>query len=336
MCQIIQFQGGNPMSWKLGLVMAGIVATVIGGVFLAGQFLLQEELTQLPRQDEPAAPFFGEYQEPPTVEHSPAQITSVTAKDEAKETKNSDVPKVDTLDAKPTTEAPKAVEKVPIDLSSLSMPPPVPQTIEPPEHKPQPVAPSPVPVAPPTPGVPALAPPLPPSPPPQNPNISPPVSSPPVREVVTCSWNIQMEVIKGRTVVTAKAGKDASFRIECDQLDLQAPKGCVRASGKVTITGPGLEGASNVMILNLQEDRLMLEGDVKVKSRRDKQDLELTGDRLSLRLINSSAEAKKASAPMPRISTAWPTAPLPLDFVPVIKGPDDRAQLFRYWISLFR
>ena len=303
------------MSWKVGLVMAGIMVTVIGGVFLVGQFLLQEELTQLPRQDEPAAPFFGEYQEAPVIK---------TAKDEVNESKEPDVPKVDSVDAKPTPEAPK--EQANIDLSLITSPP-LPQTTEPPVEKSQPVAPLPVPVAPPTPGVPALAPPLPPSPPPPTPNIPPPVSPVPVREVVTCCWNIQMEVIKGRTVVTAKAGKDASFRIECDQLDLQAPKGCVRASGKVSITGPGLEGASNVMILNLQEDRLMLEGDVKVKSRRDKQDLELTGERLSLRLISAAAEVKKHSS----------MQPVPLDFgFPAVTGPDDRAQMFSFWLGLFR
>jgi lipopolysaccharide assembly outer membrane protein LptD (OstA) len=100
-----------------------------------------------------------------------------------------------------------------------------------------------------------------------------------------------MEVANGRTIVTAKAAKDAHFRIECDRLELQAPNGCVRASGKVIITGEGVSATSNVMILNLQEYRITLEGVVSVMSVRHRSELvELSGDALGPDFLQVSGD----------------------------------------------
>ena len=318
--------------WKLGLGLACILAVISGGVYLAGQYVFQEELTALPEQDELPAQFAVEHEEPPEVENIPGRSeeegvipTAAEADDSEADYLISEAPKdVGSPDANAKDEK---KPDVPAPASPETIPPPVgivpfaPLTEPPVASEPNVPLPKP-PVA--VPPVPNLDPPLPPTPtpPPINLDIPRPAPVPaPVQQVVNCPWNIQLQVIKGRTILTAKAGKEASFRIECDQVDLQAPKGCLRASGKVKISGPGLEGTSNIMTLNLQEDRLMLEGNVKVKSRRDNQDLELTGERLNLRLINKSAEATKVG----------------LDFgFPTLNSPDDSDQIFSFWEGLFR
>jgi len=300
--------------WKLGLGLAGILAVISGGVYLAGHYLFQEELTVLPEPDELPPSFAVEHEEPPAAENIPASSEEEGVIPTAAEADDS---KADSL-----TKAPKDVDGPDEKTTGETKP-----TLNAPLAQPvgvEPIAPLPKPAVPPVPPLPNLDPPLPPVPPPPPINLDVPRPAPipaPVQQVVNCPWSIQLEVVKGRTTVTAKAGKEASLRIECDQLDLQAPKRCLRASGKVKITGPGLEGTSNIMTLNLQEDRLMLEGDVKVKSRRDNQDLELTGDRLNLRLINKPAKATKSE----------------LDFgFPTVNSPDDRSQLFNFWVEQFR
>src|SRR5262245_29735376 len=66
-----QWQGGETM-WKLGLGLACILAVISGGVYLAGQYVFQEELTALPEQDELPSQFAAEHEEPPAVENIPA------------------------------------------------------------------------------------------------------------------------------------------------------------------------------------------------------------------------------------------------------------------------
>src|SRR5579864_4685578 len=55
------------MSWKLGLGMAGLLIAISGGVFLAGQFVFQRELTALPEADGPTAPVASNHEKPQTV-----------------------------------------------------------------------------------------------------------------------------------------------------------------------------------------------------------------------------------------------------------------------------
>jgi hypothetical protein len=308
------------MSWKLGLGMTGIFALVVCGVFFAGQFLFQEKLTALPEQDQPPAVVAVNQEKPPVAEKTDKtepvkdKILLVGVKEprmpDAFEKSKDSIPLVEAKPPSTTEDRVKQDLTKQIELAKV-------------EVAKGPAVISPLPIAPPLPGLPIPNPETPPSPPPPNPDTPPgppplvtppPGISVPAEKAADCLWSIQLEVVKGRTIVTAKAGKDASFRIECDQVDLQSPRGCLKATGKVKITGPGLDGSSNSLTLNLQEDRLVLEGDVKVESRRDNQDLELTGDRLNLRLINTTVEAKQSSS----------------------SSSQDRAQLFNFWVGLFR
>jgi lipopolysaccharide export system protein LptA len=101
---------------------------------------------------------------------------------------------------------------------------------------------------------------------------------------VKCPWTFHMEVVEGKTVVTAKSGDEIQMKLTCDKLDLQAPRGSLHANGAVKLTGPGLEASSDKLVINLQEERVTLEGKAEVKSQRQGQLVELQSDRLSLRL----------------------------------------------------
>jgi hypothetical protein len=151
---------------------------------------------------------------------------------------------------------------------------------------------------PPSPGIPTMPPALvaPPAPvvptdfrPPDSgkPGIAPVAAAvPATKEIVNCPWNLSMKVDQGRTILTATAGKESTFTVVCDRLEMQSPRGSLKAMGDVRITSASLEGTCATLTLNLQGDRVLLEGDVRVKSTRDSQDLELTGDRLNLRIVN--------------------------------------------------
>jgi hypothetical protein len=329
------------MSWKISLGVTGIMALLIGGVFYAGQMVFQDKLTQAPQQDEPPPPFAAEQQEPPASSNQPVPPADTGVKEVQTKGVALKPEGADSLEEKGSNR--KTLDL----LSPMGTAPPVAQSIEPPMEKPELVAPPPKPETPPAPPLPTLTPPLPPNPgPPLNISVPPPVTAPKVaREVVKSPWTITFEVINGRTVLKAKAGKEAFFFVHCDQVDLQGPKGCLRASGKVEILDP-LHAHCNVMILNLQEDRVTLEGDVTLMSCAKDKCLAFTGERLTLQVlpglktrIGDGNDAPRSSAPevkkpSSRISTVGPE-PIQLDFgFPVV--PYDGDQLFGFWEGLFR
>jgi hypothetical protein len=152
-----------------------------------------------------------------------------------------------------------------------------------------PVAPAPpapvvqVPVAPPPGSVPILPPgPLGPIPPPRLGDHPPTTTAPPKDSL----WTITVHMKDGKTMLIARArSKDVEFRVQCDAVDLQSPNGSIQARGNVKITAPQLEAASQGLTIQLHDDRLVLDGQAQVTQRGDGQELELRGERLTLRLL---------------------------------------------------
>jgi hypothetical protein len=107
---------------------------------------------------------------------------------------------------------------------------------------------------------------------------------------IKCPWTLHLEIVKGRTILTAETGKAASFRIDCERLELKAPQGNIQAVGNVKISGTGLEGNSDRLTVNLQEDQVILEGRAALVSRRQGENIEVKGERLCLRLVKTSAD----------------------------------------------
>jgi hypothetical protein len=115
-----------------------------------------------------------------------------------------------------------------------------------------------------------------------------------------------MEIVKGRTQVEARIGDEVQFRVTCEQLVLQAPRGSLEAHGDVKVTGSDLDGTCERLTINWQDDHVFLEGKAHLKCLRNGQDVELNSDRLSLKLSASSTVKGTGTTrlrPVPRKST---------------------------------
>jgi hypothetical protein len=121
-----------------------------------------------------------------------------------------------------------------------------------------------------------------------------------------CPWVLRVEIVKGRTQLTAETSKDVQFRLTCERLNLQAPKGSIEAQGAVKLSSPGIDGTCDRLTITWQNDQVVLEGKAQMKCHRNGQDLELQSERLSLRLsagrIDNSVEAEESDAPAARPS----------------------------------
>ena len=98
-----------------------------------------------------------------------------------------------------------------------------------------------------------------------------------------------MEIVKGRTQLEARIGKEVQFRVTCTQLSIEAPRGCLNARGDVKITGSELDGSCEGLSINWQDDHVFLEGKAHLKCLRNGQDVELNSERLSVKLSTSSS-----------------------------------------------
>jgi hypothetical protein len=98
-------------------------------------------------------------------------------------------------------------------------------------------------------------------------------------------------------VLTARIADEVQFKVSCDTLNLAAPTGAVQASGSIKVSSPGLEGAGERLIINLQENWLYLEGQGHLRTQRDGQEVELQADRLRLRIIGGRLSDRGEIAP---------------------------------------
>jgi hypothetical protein len=119
-------------------------------------------------------------------------------------------------------------------------------------------------------------------------------------KVAPFPWVLRIEVVSGRTQLTAETSKGIQIRLICDQLNLQAPEGLIEAKGGVRISSAGSEATCDRLTITWQDDRITLEGKVQMKSGRD--GMEISGDRVSLRLTaaqvaRSSTKAESRAMP---------------------------------------
>ncbi len=168
------------------------------------------------------------------------------------------------------------------ESGALPMPPPGPAQ--------PPAAPPVVPVVPPDPPSAAIGSAVPPLPPVASDKLDASPAPQPVTPPapIACPWTLRMAIVDGRTQVEARIGKEVQFRVQCLQLDLQAPRGSIQAQGDVKVSGSGLDGTCQRLTINWQDDHVLLEGGAQLKCLRDGQDVELRAERLSLRLSASS------------------------------------------------
>jgi hypothetical protein len=115
-------------------------------------------------------------------------------------------------------------------------------------------------------------------------------AQPQVIKDVQCPWVLRVEIVKGRTLMTASTGKEVQFRVSCDRLDLAAPNGRITAAGNVHVSSEGLEGSCEQLTIAWAEDRVTLEGQAELRTKRDGQDMDMKAAKLSLRLSVARGE----------------------------------------------
>jgi hypothetical protein len=231
---------------------------------------------------------------PPLLHPSPVPSPTVDAKDQIPppSTPKPDVsvptpPKVnDPKTVLPPLPGPASTPQVapPLIINQAPMPtavPDKPQTVEPKEGEPLPHQPPPNPIRQIGSGdLPPLSKPKTddpsPLPPPQDATPSPLGGKPPMQPIVdqvaklkNCPWSLQVDLVDGRTVVTATVNKTHEFKIVCESLDMQTGKGTLKASGKVQISSDTMNGVCEHLEIPLMEDRLVLEGGAEVRIAND-------------------------------------------------------------------
>ncbi len=185
----------------------------------------------------------------------------------------------------------------PSGFPSTPLPPPVRQSTPVPPSLPS--SPLLLPALPPLPGSASLAVASPPSP-----AIAPQAAP---TAPITCPWTLLVETVEGRSHLKALRGKEVRLQVSSARLDFQSPQGCLQAQGDVQVSGAGLEGTCDRLIIAWEHDQVLLEGNVHLKCHTDGQDVELTADRLGVRLTTlAPAEAGEAVEVLP-------VAPKPVD-----------------------
>jgi hypothetical protein len=110
-----------------------------------------------------------------------------------------------------------------------------------------------------------------------------------------CPWTFQIAVADGRTQLEAKIAGEVQFSVSCDHLEMKSPAGAIQAQGDVKVRGMNVEGVCKKLTLSWSDERVLLEGAVKLKCKQDGQNVDLTGEQLSIKL----AVVETVPAPAP-------------------------------------
>src|SRR5262249_52855669 len=103
----------------------------------------------------------------------------------------------------------------------------------------------------------------------------------------------------------AHNGDTVHLRISCQRIQVQAPNGNIQAQGDVKLSGSDLDGSCEVLTIIWQKEDVLMEGKVHLKCPKDVQEIDLTADRLTVKLTNAKtakAVDKKEGA---EILRAW-------------------------------
>jgi hypothetical protein len=114
----------------------------------------------------------------------------------------------------------------------------------------------------------------------------------------TSPWVIKVEVIKTVTHLIASS-KNVQFHVQCQNLKVQSPGGDIQAEGDIKITAGGLDLNCEKLTISWQNDWVLLEGKVRLQTQKDGQQLELTGDKLQLKLTTMKLTTYYGPGPIP-------------------------------------
>ena len=103
------------------------------------------------------------------------------------------------------------------------------------------------------------------------------------KPVETCPWNLKVEVVKGRTHVTAQNGQELMFTISCDKLDVQTPAGFIVAMGNVKVATDNIEGDCDRLTISWRDEVVVLQK-AQLKCKLQGHEAAFHADQLTVRL----------------------------------------------------
>jgi hypothetical protein len=127
-------------------------------------------------------------------------------------------------------------------------------------------------------------------------NAAPPaaVKSTP-KQPANCPWNLTVEIVGGRTLLTAQNGEDVKFTVSCEKLDMATPSGSIQAWGKVKLSTDSIEGNCEKLTISWQEDVVTLEK-VQLKFKLEGHEADLNAEQLRVRLSRVVSSAREEQA----------------------------------------
>jgi hypothetical protein len=97
-------------------------------------------------------------------------------------------------------------------------------------------------------------------------------------------WSFHIAVVDGRTRLEARAGADIQLTVTSDHLAMQTPQGNLQATGNVHVVGPHVEGTCDSLTLAWSDEHVSLAGKVSLKCQQNGQDVDLSGEKLTIKL----------------------------------------------------
>jgi len=313
------------MSRKLYLPLGGLLALIVGGLFvLKHQLGSQQEQARQPQAaliSRYAPPGHADQHPAPSSERQPVEIVQSSEPPRLLSAAEKDQSPVEVKLEPPQPSAPASrivltgAEESPAPAPTAPPPPPAPREPEPAAPiPPPPVAPVSPPAAPfPTSPAPTYTPPPPPvaSPPMTPPTVSFQQSPSPVPTAIGCPWILKMEIVEGRSKVEARTENGINLKIACERLSVRSPDGDIEATGNVAFSSSSLEGSCERLTLSWRDSQISLNGKVRLKGKQEDQEVDLAGDHLTFKLAPSGRAKKETN------STATPTpVPSRSDIIP--------------------
>lgn len=104
---------------------------------------------------------------------------------------------------------------------------------------------------------------------------------------IVCPWNMSLQIVEGRSRLEARTETGVELRISCGKLQLRYPDGDIEAQGHVVFAAGNMEGSCERLTLTWRDSKIVLIGNVRLKGRQDNQEVDLTGDSMTFKLVQT-------------------------------------------------
>jgi hypothetical protein len=115
-------------------------------------------------------------------------------------------------------------------------------------------------------------------------------------KVIECPWDLNIKIVEGRSHLTAGDGKAVKMIIICDQLDMKAPSGAIRATGQVVVQSDGFGGSCDALTISWEERAVQMVN-AKVSCNTDGRAISFQGPALQVQLTPIVAAPKVQEIP---------------------------------------